>query len=284
MKIFPLVWLFGPGMRGAVGLIKKTGGLKDRIDMRHMKLVFGAIATMVVIESAALGSYGVEAARTHAENIREHIKPEELSSRRLGFALAQVYRGEHGVKIIKREHKLEIKEKSGARLMWSLLVLLPLGFSLYRRRDDEAFAYGLIPFFMLSTASYYYYVCRLPLVIFHAAHLEQMRHRVGLAFFFGLELFANWAETVYPGYRWFNIGWHAWSLTVYSVVMTAWLYRESQDEADAERALEKKEMRKAKATASSDASGADTTAATSAGTPPKPTKGKGKGGKKKKKK
>jgi hypothetical protein len=44
---------------------------------------------------------------------------------------------------------------------------------------------------------------------------------------FGLELFSNWAETVYSGHRVFLVGMLAWGLSLYTVTMCIWMLWES---------------------------------------------------------
>ena len=74
-----------------------------------------------------------------------------------------------------------------------------LGLGLRRKRPDEAFAYGFLPFFLLTTASYYYYVARVTLWALHASGLPRGRHAVGLVMLVGTEIFANWAERTHDG-------------------------------------------------------------------------------------
>ena len=70
---------------------------------------------------------------------------------------------------------------------------------------------------MLSTASYYYYICRATLIAWHASDLGRMRNRVFLAFLIGIELLTNAIHTIIPGHRVMLVGHLAWALTVYAV-------------------------------------------------------------------
>ncbi|TPV93559.1 MAG: DUF2029 domain-containing protein [Myxococcales bacterium FL481] len=222
VRLFPIVWLFGPAARALWRLIRPTAGA-SRFDREGARLAAGALACLVVLEGAALLNLGIDTARTHAQNIAEHVRPEQLSSRRIGFALAYSYRGELEPKYLPKSRKLEIKDQ--ARERWPIVAVLLglLGFGTRRLRHDQAFALGFLPFFWLATASYYYYVTRITLVIWHAEDLSRRRNRVGLATLFGLEVFANWAETVHPGHRVYLIGRLAWGLLAYSVLIAGWL-------------------------------------------------------------
>jgi hypothetical protein len=94
--------------------------------------------------------------------------------------------------------------------------------------DDETFALGFVPFFLLTTASYYYYVTRVTLVMLHARDLRNPRNVVGLAMLLGIEVFGNWAESVYTGHRVFLIGATASLLALYALTITIWLNWEAR--------------------------------------------------------
>lgn len=241
LRFFPVVWMFGPFCQGVLNLFwpkeikqrKKSTRLSGQVRrsprLNKALLLVGAgfISAFVVLEGGALLKYGTDAIRTHAENIAEHTKPEELSSRRMGFALAYTYDGSLRPKTISEEQKQRVLDSSHERLALSLLLLLGLGLGLRNLRKDEAFAVGYIPFFMLATGSYYYAVARITLIIFHAQDLKLLRNRVCLAVLIGLELFSNFAETTYPNHRVYLVGRLSWGLTFYSVLLVGWLLYEN---------------------------------------------------------
>jgi len=227
VRVFPAVWMFGPAMKGVFGLLDNTRPLQARFDLRLLKLAAGFVAAVLVLEGSALAIYGVETAKTHAGNIAHHVKPEELSSRRTGFALGYVYDGKRTPKHLPQARKVAVKETANERLVISALLLLALGFGLRKKDDDETLAYGFVPFFMLATASYYYMVARITLIAIHAANIDKLRHRVGLAFLIAVELMTNWMETQYPGHRVYLIGHLSWALTLYAMGMTTWIVKES---------------------------------------------------------
>lgn len=107
-----------------------------------------------------------------------------------------------------------------------------IGYAVRNRRDDEAFGFGFLSFFGITTASYYYYVARVPLIIIHAGDLGQLRNRVGLAMLFALEMFSNWAQGHYPDHRMILISVLAWGLLLYGLMIvpwTAWDGRKPED-------------------------------------------------------
>ena len=226
VRLFPAVWLFGPAAKGLWQLAKPAPGL-PRLDRVLLRFAGGFLVCLLVVEGAAVLRWGTDTAETHAENISEHVRPEQLSSRRIGFALAYSYRGELEPKNLPRKRKLEIAEQADERLPIVVLLLGALGFGVRRLRNDEAFAVGFLPFFLLATASYYYYVTRITLIIWHASDTTRWRNRVGLAALLALETFANWAETVYPSHRVYLIGRLAWGVSAYVLLMIGWLVWES---------------------------------------------------------
>lgn len=234
VRLFPAAWMFGPAAQGFAGLLRRGATWRERVNRRLVMLAAGFVLGAAVLQGAALARYGREAVETHIVNIAHHIKPEELSSRRLGFALATVFNGKVGPKYLPVSKKIAIKENARGRLVFALILLGVLGFGLRRQPVDEAFGFGLIPFFMLATASYYYYVARISLIVLHAADLTRLRNRLGLAFLLGLELFSNVAETVFPGRRVFLIGYLAWGVSLYCIAMAVWLVVEAPPRAAAD--------------------------------------------------
>ena len=233
MRLFPAVWMFGPAVKGVFELFDRNKPLRERFNRRLLTLAGAFLATCLVFETGALIAVGSDAIETHAQNISEHIKPEQLSSKRTGFAIAYCYDGDQETRYITKERKQYIKDNKTGRMIWALAILAVLGWGLRRRRDDEAFAFGFIPFFLLATATYYYFVVRLTVILIHAQDLSKRRNRVGLAVLMGLELMSNYLylkdhnRIVYVGYL-------SWGLVGYSVLMAAWLAWESYKGEDRE--------------------------------------------------
>jgi hypothetical protein len=223
-RMFPVFWMIGPAGKGVANLAR---GVLHR---PLLALAAGFVATVIVVQGAALVTFGADAASTHFANMEDHTRAEQLSSRRIGLALALVsepWKGTAVPKIITKEQKQEIDRQSAFRNVLAVVVLIALAWALRRSRDEEAFAYGFFPFFLLTTASYYYYVARAPLVAIHAGDLDHARHRVSLAYLFGIEVFCNAAETVYPGHRLFLIGTLAWLVGIYVLGTTVALLAEA---------------------------------------------------------
>jgi len=70
-------------------------------------------------------------------------------------------------------------------------------------------------------------VARATLVGVHAGDLDRLRNRVGLILLFAMEIFCNWAAREHGGHRMFLIGYLAWMLMVYILVMCVWVLWES---------------------------------------------------------
>lgn len=227
LRLFPAAWAFGPVARAGVRAFQgRRGGL--RVERSALRFALGFVVALVVLEGGATLRYGADAVRAHAENILEHIRPDQLTSRRVGFAIAYGHDGALLPRFISDERKREIAAQAPERTAIALALILLLGWGVRRVDEDEAFGYGFIPFFLLSTASYYYFTARITLVITHAARLSELRHRVGLGLLFALEVFSNWAETTYPGHRVFLVGGLSWGLTAYTALMIGWLMAEAR--------------------------------------------------------
>lgn len=217
VRLFPAMWLFGPGMQGIVQLVTKR-----TLHRAALALLAGFLISVAGLQAAATLQFGGRSVEIHFENMMDHNKSENLSSRRIGLGVAMVYDGELLPKIITQGHKMTMDEQKPLRFLLAALCMGLLGFGLRRRPMDEAYGFGFLPFFLLTTASYYYYVARITLIVLHAGRLEQRRHRVGLAWLLFLEMFSNWAEGQYPKYRFFLIGHLGWGLAIYAFGMALW--------------------------------------------------------------
>ena len=217
VRLFPLMWLFGPGAKGLIGLMRR------RVDRGLLMLALGTVVTVGALNAVAVANFGSETIGVHFENMMDHNKAEQLSSRRIGLALALPFRGELLPKFIEPERKKKVEAQKPLRFAIAGVVMLLLGWGLRNSRDDEAYAFGFVPLYLLTTASYYYYVVRAPLIALHASDLSDRRNRIGLALLLSVDWFANWAQTTHGGHRVFNIGWQAWGVGLYVAVMTLWV-------------------------------------------------------------
>ena len=230
MRLFPAMWLYGPGMKGLIGL---TGlGLKARTVQKPLLVLAGGFLLGVgVLQGLAVVDLGSEQVEVHFENMIDHNSSQQLSSRRVGLALAlPYYPGQDVPKFIEPERKETIEAQKPLRFGIAGAVMLLLGFGLRNAKDEETYAVGFVPFFLLTTASYYYYVARATLIIMHAADLSKWRNRMGLAWLLGLEWFMNMAETIWPGQRVLAVGGLAWGIAIYTFALTAWFLIESMQE------------------------------------------------------
>lgn len=221
LRLFPALWLYGPATKGLADLVR------GRPVRRHLALAGGFLLAVAALQAVAVGVFGTEAAVVHLENMSDHNEAENLSSRRIGLAVALPFRGDLLPKNISKETKARIEEQKPLRFALAGVVMVVLAFGLRNRRDEEAYAFGFLPFFLLTTASYYYYLARITLIVLHAFRIDRPKHTFGLAWLLGLEAFSNWAETHHPEHRVFLIGYLAWGLALYAAVMALWTVWES---------------------------------------------------------
>lgn len=231
LRFFPALWMWGPLWKGLMGL--RWGVVNKRL----LALAAGAALSVGLLQGAATLAVGPAAVSAHFENMLDHNRAAQLSSRRIGLALALPFRGELLPNFIEPERKALIEVQKPLRYGLAALAMLGVGLGMRRRDDDEALGLGFLPFFLLTTASYYYYISRVTLVIVHGARLREPRHQVSLLLLLATELFANGAELLLPGHRVFHIGGQAWLLCAYTLwtvgalLWAAWGERRSPPEA-----------------------------------------------------
>ena len=220
LRLFPAVWMILPGLKGGFGLLKRE------VQRPLLMLLGGFLVAVAVLQGAATLALGTDAVKTHFENMQQHTASDELSSRRIGLALALRFRGDLEPENLTKAMKAEVEDQRHVRYGIAAVLMLALGFVLRERDDDEVFAFGFLPFFLLTTASYYYYVTRATLITAHAGRLEDTRSRVGLAMLFGIEAWTNATEVNHPDHRVYLIGTLAWWLCLYALVHIGWLFWE----------------------------------------------------------
>jgi hypothetical protein len=223
MRYFPALWLFGIFAKGLHALITRTEvpwtRAWRRVPACYWRMAAGFFATAAVLLALSMARDGAEAHRASLHNISAHVEPHNLSSRREGLVIALVYRGETEMKLISDEKKRMVEEIEPAVRLGALLAMIALGLFFSRTRDWEAMGYGLIPYFWLTTSSYYYYSLRLTAVVIHAADLSKRRNVAGLLLLFFIELFANAAEHIKPGNRYFLVSVMGVLLALYTAMM-----------------------------------------------------------------
>jgi hypothetical protein len=201
VKIFPLVWLFGLGARALWRLLAKRG-----LDPVFVKVMAGFAVAAVLFAGIAYRGVGMENIREFAEDMEEHLRPENLSQQRMGFGVAIAYRGEWGrFEPGARERKFAlVGELKRVRYAGAILALVLLGLTIRPREDeeksartepDDAFALGFIPFYFLMIASHYYWVNRLTPLLHQAKHEDDgFEHTVGLCTLFAIEALSNYID------------------------------------------------------------------------------------------
>lgn len=226
LRLFPAFWMWGPFSKGVAGLTRR------HVHKQLLVLAAGFLMGVAILEAGAVGRYGLDQVTVHLENMSDHNKAEQLSSRRIGLALGLAFAGPMEKKpippIIGPARKRQIGEMKPIRYGLGVLVMVVMGWGLRRADDDEAFGYGFIPIFLLTTMSYYYYISRITLSLVHASDLSKVRNQIGLALLFGMELFSNWAEFTYKEHRLFLIGYLAWFIALYTLVMMAFLLADAR--------------------------------------------------------
>ena len=263
-RVFPAVWLFGPGVKGVFGLV---GDIRRRLawnrewkrgrvrpgrppwigppQVRLLKLAGAFLGIQLVLLGAVSARYSTEPIVTHFENLLEHTTVDNLSSMRQGWALTAAYtpdqalegtrflicayqRGEKNCERpsfnnrMNQERRMSIKRQEPWRKKLAVLLVVLFGVGLRKAKDHEAFAMGVVPFFLMATASYYYFVVRSTLVVMHAGDLRKARNAFGLGALFLTEAAVNAIQATIPNWRIIQIGSMGWLIMAYCMAMLVW--------------------------------------------------------------
>lgn len=240
LRVFPAVWLWAPGFKGVYELVRYR-----RVNRRLLGLAAAFALVHLALWGGVVAKWGTEPIETHFHNMFAHTTEDNLSSMREGFALATAYtptEAAQGVSYVlggdqpdhpsrmNQDRRERVKDHKPVRNVVAILLVLALGWAMRRKPDHEGFALGFIPFFLLATASYYYYVVRATLIPTHADDLGKGRHAFGLIWLFLIEATINYLQGAHERWRIIHIGWMGWMLTIYAVVMIVWALIEDRSE------------------------------------------------------
>lgn len=225
MRIFPVVWLFGPAAQMLHQLDRRPFG--PRNIERHYWLMAAGFAGAVLLAVGWISlDIGAWSLLEHAGDMRIHVQVEQLVSRHVGFAKALVFEGGLEPKYLSDEARAAIGALKPVTGFLAICLLIALALGVRTLPRDQAFALGFIPFFLLATAHDYHGVSRVTLIVYHASRLENRWDRICLIWLLVLELFSCWATVRYPDHIAFRIGYLAWGTTIYVLMVTVVLLRD----------------------------------------------------------
>ena len=220
LRYFPAIWLLGIVAKGLHALITN----KDipwrrfwlRVPKKYWHMALGFFGVAAVLLSLSLIVDGVQIHKHSFENMASHIQPHNLSSRRMGLAIAAVYRGELDEKWITDEKRDAVSKMEPRIRIVAIGLIILLGLGMTRLKDWEAVGLGMIPFFWLTTSSYYYYIVLVSGVIIHAKAIHKPWHLFGLLALFFIQYQMNTLEYTMPGMRYPNISIACVLIAIYS--------------------------------------------------------------------
>jgi hypothetical protein len=225
MRIFPVVWLFGPAAQMLQQFDRRPFRLRN-IERHYWLMAAGFAGVVIMAVGWIVLDIGVGALVDHARDMRIHIQVEQLVSRHIGLAKALVFEGGLEPKNLTAEGRAAIGALKPVTGFLALCLLIALALGVRTLPRDQAFALGFIPFFLLATAHDYHGVARVTLIVYHAARLENRWDRICLVWLLALELFASWATVSYPDHIAFRIGYLAWGTAIYVLLVTIFLARD----------------------------------------------------------
>ncbi|MCO4745605.1 MAG: hypothetical protein KC912_12505 [Proteobacteria bacterium] len=250
-RIFPFI--FG------VPLIAKMGW--DVYQTREVapstrKFLTGGVLTTVVLVLAAWAYTGTAGFVDGAENAVKHSS--QYSSQKVGLGDALFFRGEVNRDEMRhqpcgpferfvgsdcKEHdniagKGELIDliETDLRVFGVLIILLVCAYAIRSKRPlHQLPALAVLPLFVLTNPSYYYYILRIVLVLFHAEDLKKRSNVVGLTWLFVMEVVSHWTKL--QGYeRYTTTATLSWMFIAYFLMVGWLLYTELPEEDTAEPA------------------------------------------------
>ena len=227
LRYFPGIWLLGILAKGLHALFtNKDVPLTKfwlRIPKKYWQMALGFFVVIAVLLTTSIIVDGTHIHAKSSENISSHVQAHNLSSRRMGLAIAAIYRGELDQKWIDDEKREQVGELEPRLRMLSLGLIILLALGMTRLKDWEAVGLGIIPFFWLTTSSYYYYVVLVSGVIIHARAIDKPWHLFGLLMLFFIQFQMNTLEHIMPGMRYPNISIACVLLAIYSFAILFYL-------------------------------------------------------------
>ena len=223
-----------------------------RVSRETRSFVNGAVGTLGVTVLLAWMMVGTSGFVTGAENLVKHNGAEAYSSQKVGLGDALFYRGEttrlemrkqpcggferligsdceeHG-NIYGKSKLLKLIEPQLKLVGVGAIILVCLFAIRSRRPLHQLPPLAVLPLFCLTNPSYYYYILRIVLVLFHAENLSRRSNVVGLCLLFAMEISAH--ATKLAGYeRYTTTATTSWWLIVYFVVVGTLMVREMLDD------------------------------------------------------
>ncbi len=227
MRYFPGLWLFGIVAKGVHAVFTRRDiplkRIWQRVPTKYYKMALGFLVTVVILVGASIARDGLAAHERSLKNMIAHVEPHNLSSMRQGLVIALSYRGETDQKLISDEKRLFVEKAESTVRVIGLVAMLVLGLFMSRLKDWEVLGLGVIPYFWLTTSSYYYYSMRMTAIVIHAADLSKTRNVVALLILFGIELFCHASQYLNAGNRYFLISVMGILLTLYTITMMVFL-------------------------------------------------------------
>lgn len=216
LRVFPTVWCWGMAVKAP--------------DRRVWRFIAGFVLAVVLLQGTALARWGVDETVTYSRNMLDQQTPAQLPTRSAGLAIGLTWDGAREPLELDPARRAAIGDQGPVRLGLAAVWLVAVGWAVRRRPDDEAFGYGFLPFFLLTTAEYYYYATRLTLVVVHAADLDRPRNRAGLAVLLLIEVCSTWARARWPASSSLLVGSLSWGLLAYTLGIGAWLLADARRE------------------------------------------------------
>lgn len=214
-RIFPLIFLFGPGAVMLWRIFEER-----RIPRRYLEF-FGALA--VASAAIILASIAWDGGLAHWRDFFTKIALHDagLSSQRTGFkyAFINTFEGMAGKDAWFKAHQMSWRLCQGVAIVTAF-------FCVRRLKDSEALAFSYVPVFFLSAPTTYYQIALLIPLLWFLPRLDNRWCAVGAAMSFALSAtFIILNVTGFHGNQWALSGMLSWLLFVFVLYLMWAAYR-----------------------------------------------------------
>ena len=177
MRVFPVLFAVGLGAKFLLEL-----ALKREVNRDLLRFFVGATVTGVVLVGASMVYTGGLGSWTEfIGKIRDHSG--SISAWRIGFQY--VFLTSYDANgLWNMPFKMVLEEYGRVMRVLQGVVLVVFAGAAYRVKPYEALAMGIIPVFMLTASTYYYYIMLGVPALFFAARLERGPYAFGLVLLF----------------------------------------------------------------------------------------------------
>jgi hypothetical protein len=227
VRIFPAIFGLAYG-----AFMLRTWIVERRFPLEQKRFVIGALATVLLLGSAAYLYVGKQGVEESIGRIALHGGPEAFSSRRIGLGHLATYKGEWNRREFVANGGIDEKRaelwaaQPYLNMLGLLLVVLAGAYVWWQRQPPHRHTWlAMFTLFASTVPQANYYNMRLLPVLFHTEEMRDPRDRIGLMLLFLVEVATQGVQVLRGDYYAVTAA-ASMGMLLYFVVMAALLLRE----------------------------------------------------------